>query len=234
MVSPWDGSGGRGNVIAIRLVRIVAGLLLLALATWLYRPGEKSTSNAPPAGNPAVQRDSAAPTDAAEAEANDAVAASAGEAPGGSGDASEELGEPVAQQDSPGKRPSAPAKPQDKGSAEGAKSNALLMKNLKLKDERGKVVFEGDIDLGPTLKRIKAGEKFPHRNDGAVFGNRERRLPQKPSGYYREYVVPTPGVRGPGPQRLVIGREGEVYYTADHYKTFRRVAIPPDEAPAHN
>ena len=84
----------------------------------------------------------------------------------------------------------------------------------------GKVVFSGTVDLGPTLDRIARGETYPHRNDGAVFGNRERRLPKKPSGWYREYVHPTPGVRGPGPQRIVLGKDGDAFYTPDHYETF--------------
>ncbi len=84
----------------------------------------------------------------------------------------------------------------------------------------GKVVFSGTMDLGPTLDRIARGETVPHRNDGAVFGNREARLPKTPRDWYREYVVPTPGGRGPGPQRIVIGREGEAFYTPDHYGTF--------------
>ncbi len=82
---------------------------------------------------------------------------------------------------------------------------------------------KGRTDLAPTLERIEKGIEHPHRNDGSVFQNRERRLPRKPSGYYREYVHPTPGERGPGAQRVVIGKDDEVYYTADHYKTFRRV-----------
>ena len=49
------------------------------------------------------------------------------------------------------------------------------------------------VDLGPTLDRISRGERFPHRNDGSIFRNREGRLPSKPDGYYREYVHPTPG-----------------------------------------
>lgn len=118
----------------------------------------------------------------------------------------------------------------DKG-AEPKQSNPLLMKGLTLKDQDGKVVFKGDVDLTATLERIKKGDRFPHRNDGAAFGNRERRLPQKPPGYYTEYVVPTPDVRGPGPQRLVIGEKGEVYYTADHYRSFKRVPVPLEMLP---
>ncbi|MCD8351804.1 MAG: hypothetical protein LUC93_14445 [Planctomycetaceae bacterium] len=87
----------------------------------------------------------------------------------------------------------------------------------------GQAIFLGTVDLRPTLERIAAGQKHPHRNDGEVFRNAGRLLPRRPSGYYREYVVPTPGISGPGPQRLVLGTEGEVYYTFDHYDSFIRV-----------
>ncbi|WP_407082811.1 ribonuclease domain-containing protein [Pseudomonas germanica] len=43
--------------------------------------------------------------------------------------------------------------------------------------------------------------------------------------YYTEYVHPTPGIAGPGPQRIVVGKGGEMYYTADHYKTFIPIKI---------
>jgi guanyl-specific ribonuclease Sa len=94
---------------------------------------------------------------------------------------------------------------------------------ITIRDREKGIVFQGTVNLQPTLDRIAAGRHLEHRNDGTVFGNREKRLPRKPKGYYREYVHPTPGLRGPGPQRLVIGEEGEVYYTPDHYRTFRRV-----------
>lgn len=87
----------------------------------------------------------------------------------------------------------------------------------------GKVVFSGTMDLGPTLDRIGRGEKYPHRNDGSVFGNREGRLPRKPRNWYREYVHPTRGVNGPGPQRIILGKDGEAFYTPDHYGTFIRL-----------
>jgi ribonuclease T1 len=109
-------------------------------------------------------------------------------------------------------------------SKSGSGENRLLIRDLVVRDETDRVIHRGDIDLAPTLDRIAAGEllgRFP--NDGSAFQNRERRLPRQPPGYYREFVVPTPGERSPGPQRLVIGREGEVYYTHDHYRTFRKV-----------
>lgn len=90
-------------------------------------------------------------------------------------------------------------------------------------DQRGNVIFEGTVDLQPTLDRIEAGERLPYAHDGAIFQNREGRLPKKPQGYYHEYVQLTPREAGPGPQRVVIGRNGEIFYTPDHYKTFRRI-----------
>lgn len=98
-----------------------------------------------------------------------------------------------------------------------------------------KLVYEGRVDLSATIDRIRRGERHSHRNDGSVFRNRERRLPKKPRGYYTEYVHPTEGMRGPGPQRIVTGRQGEWYYTPDHYKSFIPLhaerARPPPESP---
>lgn len=77
-----------------------------------------------------------------------------------------------------------------------------------------------------TLELIERGGPFPYRKDGSTFRNRERLLPQKPPGYYREYTVPTPGARDRGARRLVVGGEPPevVYYTDDHYRSFRRIA----------
>lgn len=82
-------------------------------------------------------------------------------------------------------------------------------------------------DLPPearaTLALVDRGGPFPYPRDGLPFGNRERLLPRRPRGYYREYTVPTPGARDRGPRRVVAGREGERYYSPDHYRTFPRV-----------
>ena len=74
-----------------------------------------------------------------------------------------------------------------------------------------------------TLQTIKRGGPFAYERDGVVFGNFERLLPQRNRGYYREYTVPTPGVKSRGARRIVGGAEGEYYYTEDHYRTFRRI-----------
>ncbi len=102
-------------------------------------------------------------------------------------------------------------------------ASKLVMKGMQIRDMDGSIAYRGDVDLAPTLARIEAGRSDSHRNDGSTFGNREGLLPRKDRGYYKEYVVRTPNIRHAGPQRLVIGRGGEVYYTHDHYKSFKRV-----------
>lgn len=77
-----------------------------------------------------------------------------------------------------------------------------------------------------TLRLIERGGPFPYRQDGAEFQNRERLLPLHPRGYYREYTVKTPGSPDRGARRIVTGQGGEVYYTDDHYDSFRRVVMP--------
>lgn len=78
-------------------------------------------------------------------------------------------------------------------------------------------------ELVKTLDLIERGGPFPHKQDNTVFGNRERRLPQQPRGYYREYTVRTPGAPTRGARRVVRGEGGELYYTRDHYRTFVRI-----------
>jgi len=75
---------------------------------------------------------------------------------------------------------------------------------------------------------ILQGGPFVGERDGVVFGNRERLLPIRKRGYYREYTVPTPGLTHRGMRRIVCGGKTKVpdacYYTADHYESFRRIA----------
>lgn len=99
----------------------------------------------------------------------------------------------------------------------------LTVRAVRIYDLDGRVAYEGDIDLRPELERIERGERDPHDNDGATFGNREGLLPQQPHGYYHEYVVRTPGISHAGPQRIILGDGGEAYYTPDHYDSFVRL-----------
>jgi filamentous hemagglutinin len=101
-----------------------------------------------------------------------------------------------------------------------------IIRDRTIYDQGGDVVYRGDVDVGPTLARIAAGERLDFPNDGSTFQNRERRLPRQRAGYYKEYVHPTPDLPGPGPQRIVAGQEGEIYYTPDHYRTFQRLDAP--------
>ncbi len=74
-----------------------------------------------------------------------------------------------------------------------------------------------------TVRLIRAGGPFPFERDGVTFQNREQLLPRRPRGYYREYTVITPGSGDRGARRIVAGEGGELYYTDDHYDSFRRV-----------
>jgi ribonuclease T1 len=82
-------------------------------------------------------------------------------------------------------------------------------------------------DLPPearhTVALIKSGGPYPHAQDGKTFHNREKLLPRRERGYYREFTVKTPGARDRGARRIVAGRGGEFYYTEDHYRSFRRI-----------
>ena len=79
-----------------------------------------------------------------------------------------------------------------------------------------------------VMRQIAQGGPFRYAKDGTTFGNRERRLPTRPSGYYREYTVPTPGETDRGARRIVCGgqpdtRTDDCHYTPDHYRTFRSI-----------
>ena len=74
-----------------------------------------------------------------------------------------------------------------------------------------------------TLALIRSNGPFPHAQDGKTFGNREKRLPPQARDYYREYTVQTPGARDRGARRIVAGKNGELFYTQDHYRSFLRI-----------
>ncbi len=75
---------------------------------------------------------------------------------------------------------------------------------------------------------IRSGGPFRYSKDGAVFGNRERLLPARPRGAYREYTVAKAGAPDRGARRIVCdGPEPMApvacFYTADHYSSFRKI-----------
>lgn len=76
-------------------------------------------------------------------------------------------------------------------------------------------------EIQSTVDRISQGGSFPHRNDWSIFRNDQNLLPTKSEGYYTEYVHPTNGELGA--ERIVMGQEGEIYYTPDHYDSFTEI-----------
>jgi ribonuclease T1 len=96
----------------------------------------------------------------------------------------------------------------------------------------GAFCFSGSSEVKATalppeareaISLIRKGGPFPHERDGVVFGNREKLLPAHERGWYREYTVRTPGERTRGARRIVAGRDGTLYYSDDHYRSFRRI-----------
>lgn len=78
-------------------------------------------------------------------------------------------------------------------------------------------------EAATTLDLIAAGGPFPFSRDGAVFQNRERLLPLHDLGHYQEFTVVTPGESDRGARRIVAGADGGLYYTDDHYSSFREI-----------
>ncbi len=79
-----------------------------------------------------------------------------------------------------------------------------------------------------VLALVYQGGAFRYDKDGTVFGNRERQLPPRNRGYYREYTVKTPGERTRGARRIICGgiqptAPDACYYTDDHYASFRKI-----------
>ena len=78
-------------------------------------------------------------------------------------------------------------------------------------------------EAAETMALFEADGPFPNPQDGAVFENREGLLPDADDGYYHEYTVETPGSSDRGARRIVVGDQGEAYWTDDHYASFWRI-----------
>lgn len=115
----------------------------------------------------------------------------------------------------PANQPTKPGQPRVDG---------LKVHDVVIRNQEDEVVYRGTVDLTQTLERIDDERILTEfRHDGIEFKNFERRLPIKSRGHYREWVHPTKGQRGPGPQRVISGKDGEAYYTWDHYEHFVRL-----------
>ncbi|MBX7229348.1 MAG: ribonuclease [Burkholderiaceae bacterium] len=110
------------------------------------------------------------------------------------------------------------------GSTLSAKESSALISSIAVRD----LPAEAKI----TLQKIKQGGPFPYpKKDGSVFANHEQLLPKQTRGYYTQYTVQTPGIKGRGARRIIAGKgstgqfatSGEYYYTDDHYNSFKRI-----------
>ncbi|HEX5125681.1 MAG TPA: ribonuclease domain-containing protein [Rhodocyclaceae bacterium] len=102
-------------------------------------------------------------------------------------------------------------------------SPALARESITLASVSPIAVSDLPREAQVTLALIRHGGPFPNKRDGVVFQNRERRLPPRQPGYYREYTVATPHSRDRGARRIIAGATQEYYYTNDHYRSFRRI-----------
>jgi ribonuclease T1 len=190
-----------------RWLKIAGYVVLLLLVAWLY--------SLPSGGvKPVDQHELNKPSTSAEAESRDGRQATRDSR---SQQRSARQGTPRTDDD--GDNPPIADAPD---SREG-RDKSIVVRNVRVTNGDGRVIYRGDVDLSPTLDRINRGVRLRFSHDGIVFENREKRLPIEPAGYYHEFVHPTPDDSGPGGQRVVLGRKGEVYYSPDHYRTFRRV-----------
>lgn len=82
----------------------------------------------------------------------------------------------------------------------------------------GRVIYEGEVKLNATIERVLA-RRVKYGYDNKVYDNANGQLPERVDGYYRSWVHPTRGVRGPGPQRIIVGQRGDWYYTPDGFET---------------
>jgi ribonuclease T1 len=78
------------------------------------------------------------------------------------------------------------------------------------------------VEARETLALIRQGGPFPYARDGAIFANREGRLPYAARNTYREYTVKTPHSHDRGARRIITGKD-KLWYTSDHYRSFKLI-----------
>mgnify|MGYP002344774027 FL=1 len=91
----------------------------------------------------------------------------------------------------------------------------------------GKAPSDRWSSMGKT-KNVLAQDGRKFSKDGAIFSNRNKSLPIRPLGYYKEYTLKANSSGNRGPVRMVCGGADpsmpEVcYYTSDHYKSFTKM-----------
>ena len=89
----------------------------------------------------------------------------------------------------------------------------------------------GTVALSDAVSKIQSGRLSQSRDipqltkdglimDRGIFKNAQHLLPDKPPEYYREFLLMTPSLKKAGTERIIMGRDGEFFYTPDHYKSF--------------
>ena len=87
-----------------------------------------------------------------------------------------------------------------------------LPENYITKDEARELGWEGG-----SVEKYAPGYAI----GGDVFGNREGLLPDAPGRVYYECDIETLGADSRGACRIVYSNDGLIYYTQDHYESFK-------------
>ena len=96
-----------------------------------------------------------------------------------------------------------------------------LPDNYITKDEARKLGWEGG-SVEDYLKDAAIG--------GDHFGNYEGILPQMGKNAYQECDIDTHGYKNRGSRRLIYTKDGNYYYSDNHYKSFRQVILAEDHS----
>lgn len=113
--------------------------------------------------------------------------------------------------------PSATPAPQEFGAELGLDLSAV--RDADHREQIARVVESMDRTGAPPEGVVQGGRRGGKKG---LFQNAEGRLPRKQQGYWIESDVwPKRGPRDA--ERLIFGREREVYWTRDHYETFNRL-----------
>lgn len=89
-----------------------------------------------------------------------------------------------------------------------------LPKNYITKKEAKKLGWQGG-----SVEQVAPGRAI----GGDRFGNYEKKLPGKKNRTYYECDIDTLGEKGRGPKRIVYSDDGLIYYTGNHYKSFKKM-----------
>lgn len=87
-----------------------------------------------------------------------------------------------------------------------------LPKNYITKKEAEALGWQGGSLLEYAPDKCIGGDKF---------GNYEGLLPKKQNRVYRECDIATLGKKNRGAKRIIYSNDGLIYYTDDHYKSFK-------------